>query len=345
MKRTNNDLNRRQFIQQSLRGTGLCALSGIAVATFEKSAQGGESSANPFAYEVERLNQIDPKLIKYEQVRHFAGLPREPHRITVGPGDNLYIAAGAGVEVWNRFGAKQSEILTGSAARCVAVTDDGTIYAGLRTHVEVFDQTGQRLASWEVPTRKTWFTGLCVGANDVFAADSANRVILRYDRSGKIIGRIGEKNQERNIRGLIVPSPYLDVKLGKDGLLRVNNPGRHCVEVFTPEGDLEFSWGKPSFAIEGFCGCCNPVGLALFSDGRCVTCEKGVPRVKIYSNDRTLQGVVAGPESFRQNGRAGQVSDRSDGTLGGLDAAVDAQGTIYILDLVAGDVRVMRPKG
>jgi hypothetical protein len=167
---------------------------------------------------------------------------------------------------------------------------------------------------------------------------------LRYDRSGKLAGRIGEKSQERNIPGLIVPSPYLDVKLGRDGLLRVNNPGRHCVQVFTPAGDLEFSWGKPSLAIEGFCGCCNPVGLALFSDGRCVTCEKGVPRVKVYSTQRSLEAVVAGPELFRENGRPGQVSDRADGTLGGLDAAVDSQGNIYILDLVAGDVRVMKPK-
>jgi hypothetical protein len=178
----------------------------------------------------------------------------------------------------------------------------------------------------------------------VFVADSANRVVLRYDRSGKLVGRLGQKNQERNIPGLIVPSPYLDVKLGRDGLLRVNNPGRHCIEVLSPNGDLEFSWGKPSAGIEGFCGCCNPIGLALLSDGSCVTCEKGLPRVKLYSVERTFDCVIAGPEMFRDNSRAGSVSDRADGTLGGLDAAVDSQGRIYILDLVAGDVRVMRRK-
>jgi hypothetical protein len=211
--------------------------------------------------------------------------------------------------------------------------------------VEVFDAKFQAVATWEPPTTKSWFTGLSVAANDVYVADSANRVVLRYDRSGKLIGRVGQKSKERNIPGLIVPSPYLDVKLGLDGLLRVNNPGRHCVEVFTPNGDLEFSWGKPSASIEGFCGCCNPVGLALLLDGRCVTCEKGLPRVKIYSADRTLDCVVASSELFHENSRAGLVSTRSDGTLGGLDAAVDSQGRIYILDLVAGDVRVMKHKG
>jgi hypothetical protein len=132
--------------------------------------------------------------------------------------------------------------------------------------------------------------------------------------------------------------------MGRDGLLRVNNPGRHSVEVYTAKGDLDSSWGKATAAIEGFCGCCNPVGLALLPDGRYVTCEKGLPRVKIYSAQGVFQSVVAGPESFPENARAGAQHDGSDGLLGGLDAAVDSQGRIYVLDLVAEDVRVMRAK-
>ncbi|HWI58567.1 MAG TPA: hypothetical protein VNZ22_15180, partial [Bacillota bacterium] len=194
------------------------------------------------------------------------------------------------------------------------------------------------------PGKKTWFTGLSVGENDVFAADAANRVVLRYDRSGKVAGRIGQKSKEHNVPGLIVPSPYLGVKLGRDGLLRVNNPGRHCVDLYTANGDLELSWGKPSAAIAGFCGCCNPISVALLPDGSCVTCEKGLPRVKVYSPEGTFQCVVAGPESFPQNAKAGSLHDPTDGTLGGLDAAVDSQGRIYILDLVAADVRIMKRK-
>jgi hypothetical protein len=54
--------------------------------------------------------------------------------------------------------------------------------------------------------------------------------------------------------------------------------------------------------------------------------------------------VVAGPELLRENGRAGQLSDQSDGTVGGVDAAVDSQGRIYVLDLVSREVRVMHRK-
>jgi hypothetical protein len=126
--------------------------------------------------------------------------------------------------------------------------------------------------------------------------------------------------------------------------LRVNNPGRHRVEVFTTNGELELSWGKPSLTIEGFCGCCNPIGLALLPDGRWVTCEKGLPRVKVYGADQALESVVAGPDSFRENARAVQVSDQSERTLGGVDAAADSAGRIYVLDLVAGNIRVMQRK-
>ena len=162
--------------------------------------------------------------------------------------------------------------------------------------------------------------------------------MLRYDHSGVLKGRIGEKNKDRNIPGFIVPSPFFDVKIAADGLLRVTNPGRHCVEAYTVEGDLEFSWGKPGAAIENFCGCCNPVNLAPLADGRMVTFEKGIPRVKVYGTDGAFECVVAGTESFAENAK---VCGPSDCTLGGLAGAVDARGRIYILDLVAAEVRIM----
>ena len=293
---------------------------------------------------MERLRKTDPKLIHYEQVGHFTGPNPDPRRIVIGPEDRVYIAAGSSVSVLDRDGMRINDIGLGAAARCVAVAGDGTVYAGTRDHVDVFDPNGKRLATWDSPGKGTWFTGLAVGENDVFAADAGRRVVLRYDKSGKLAGRIGEKNKERNIPGLIMPSPYLDVKLGRDGLLRVNNTGRHRVETYNPSGDLELSWGKPSYAIEGFCGCCNPVGLALLPDGRCVTCEKGLPRVKVYSTEGIFESVVAGAESFVENAKATFVKGTEDCRLGGLDAAVDSQHRIYVLDLVANDVRVMKHK-
>ncbi len=346
MKDRNQTITRRHFLKETAASAGILAVgSGSFAASVgpARAATAGKD-ANPFAYDVERFGKTDPKLIHYEQVGRFPGPKPDPRRIAIGPEDRVYIAAGNYVTILDRDGKQVSEIALTTAARCVAVAGDGTIYAGVRDHLEVFDGKGKLLATWESPGKRTWFTGLAVGENDVFAADAGNRVVLRYDKSGKLAGRIGEKSKERNIPGLIMPSPYLDVKLGRDGLLRVNNTGRHRMEAYTASGDLEFSWGKPSAAIEGFCGCCNPIGLALLPDGRYVTCEKGLPRVKVYSPEGVFESVVAGPESFPENAKATFVKGTEDCRLGGLDAAVDSQQRIYILDLVTNGVRVMKHK-
>jgi len=98
------------------------------------------------------------------------------------------------------------------------------------------------------------------------------------------------------------------------------------------------------FAVEGFCGCCNPIAIALTPEGHYVTCEKGLPRVKLYDPQGVLKCVVAGPESFAANRRLNAGAGRADPTLAALDAVVDRRGHIYILDRAANDIREMAPK-
>lgn len=336
-------MNRRQFIKD---GTGILAIAGAASALSGRLALGAgqDSKVNPFAYDVERFSKTDPKLIHFEEAARFASQAVEPRRIAIGPDDRVFVAGRNGIVILGRDGKRRAEIPLDAPARCVAVGADGVIYGGLKEHVEVFSAEGHRIAAWETPGKKTWLTGLAAGPNDVFAADSGNRVVLRYDKRGKLLGRIAEKNKEKGVPGLILPSAYLDVAMGKDGLLRVNNTGRHCVETYTFDGSLELSWGKASAAIDGFCGCCNPIGLALLPDGRCVTAEKGLPRVKVYSAAGVMESVVAGVESFPENSKACASRGLGDCTTGGLHAAVDSEGRIYVLDLVTGDVRVMKRK-
>jgi hypothetical protein len=341
MKRAKPRISRRQFLDRGFKGAGALALGSAAGVFSGARVLGAGSETNPFAYNLEAFTRTDPKLVRYEETGRFHFSGAEPRRIASGPEGRLYIAAKGGVSILSQAGESVREIATTSPARCVTVADDGTIYVGLEDHIEVFDAKGGRRAVWDSPGKKTWFSGLALGESELFAADSGNRVVLRYDKSGKVIGRIGEKDKERNIPGIVLPSPYLDVQMGRDGLLRVNNTGRHRVEVYTVSGDLEASWGKPSAAIEGFCGCCNPVGLRMLPDGRHVTCEKGLPRVKIYTAEGKFESVVAGPESFPENWRKCSLADC---TVGGLDIAVDAQGRVCILDFVTGDIRWMKSK-
>lgn len=137
----------------------------------------------------------------------------------------------------------------------------------------------------------------------------------------------------------VVPSPYFPIAMGPDGLLRVSNPGAHRVEAFTLDGHLELAWGKPSERIEGFCGCCNPAHLAVLPDGRIVTAEKGIPRVKVYSAEGTFEGVVAGPESLSPN-LAAATETREDLRLHPVSVAADSRGRILVLDPVARCVKI-----
>jgi hypothetical protein len=334
MKREFRLSSRREFFGQS---AGALALLNTIAGHRTRGAD--KSAGNPFAYDVSRLEKTDPSLISHAETGRWKSPHPEARRIAIGPDDTLHVCSGNYLSAMSREGGRGLEIAFAEPPRCAAIGKDGAIHAGLRDHIEVFDAKGQHKAVWESPGKKAWLTGIAVGENDVFVADAGNRVILRYDKSGKLLRRIGERDPGRNVPGYIVPSPFFDVEIARDGLLRVTNPGRHRVELYTVDGDFEGSWGGVSMGIAGFCGCCNPINFTLLPDGRFVTCEKGLPRVKIYSPDGVFESVVAGVESFAANAKA---CGPSDCTAGGLDATADSRGRIYILDLVAGDVRVMR---
>ncbi|MBM3838838.1 MAG: twin-arginine translocation signal domain-containing protein [Verrucomicrobia bacterium] len=342
-------LSRRKFLKRGAWAAAAVGAIAIGVAGSKHASARARrakdaSHSNPFAYDLTSLRKTDPGLIHYEEAGRFPCPRLEPKRIAIDRQDQVFIASGHYISILDGQGAVVSEIALRASARAMTVADDGLVYISLRDHIEVLDAKGRRSAAWDSPAPRTWLTGLAVSENDLFAADAGHRFVLRYDRSGKIRSRIGERDRERDIPGFVVPSPYFDLKLARDGLLRITNPGRHRVEAYTIEGDFEFAWGKGSAAIEGFCGCCNPITLHVLPDGRCITCEKGLPRVKVYAPDGTFESVVAGTEGFPENAKV-SAKDDADGTQGGLDAAADSQGRIYILDPVAGNVRVMVRKG
>jgi hypothetical protein len=334
----NRLVNRRDFIQRASETAKLAGL-GAALGLFQRRSDAATpATANPWAYDDSKVRRTDPKLLRYHEVHRFRCARPSPRCIALTQDQRLFIGAGKYLTEHRLDGTQVSEIALADEVRCVGAALDGSLYLGLRQHLEVFDRQGRRRETWPAPGPKAYFTGVAVGEADVFVADAGNRVVLRYERSGRLKGRIGEKDKARNIPGLIVPSPFFDVEIARDGLLRVANPGRHRVETYTFDGDLEFAWGTTGWAIESFCGCCNPINLTLLPDGRVVTFEKGIPRVKLYASDGAFDSVVAGAESFAQNAK---VCGPNDCTLGGLDGVADSKGRIYILDLVAGETLVM----
>ena len=308
------------------------------------SGEQGNKLPKQFDYNLEKYARVDPALIRYDQEATIKLDMTEPRAVAVGPRDRVFVAGDKAIAVFNRDGNRLKTIKLEQEPHCLVVAkadrpSPGRLYVGMKEHVEVYDADGRRQAVWPTPGKRSVLTSIAVGEDDVFVADAGSLVVWHYDRNGKLLGQIGRRDPSRNIPGFVVPSPYFDVAIAPDGLLRVANPGMHEIEAFTFDGHLELSWGESGMGIKTFCGCCNPSNIAIFSDGRVVTAEKGLPRVKVYSAAGEFECVVVGPSVLAPNpsmltGGCGET------TLHPVDLAVDSRDRILVLDPLVGCVRI-----
>jgi len=313
----------------------------VAIIRLDITGDKGSGLGNEYLYEIDLT--VDPNLILYEESGEslktgFAST----HAIALDSQGLMYIAGDKAVRIFTESGKLLDEIVLPGVPRSLTVADDGKIYVGIINHIAVYNRQGKQLASWESLGDRALLTSIAVSGSDVFAADAGNRIVLHYDINGNLINRIGGKDTDRNIPGFIIPSPYFDLVMRRDQLLRVVNPGLHKIEAYTFDGDLEFSWGKYSSSIEGFCGCCNPINIAVLGDDSFVTCEKGLARIKIYDPEGAFVGVVAGPEQFGVTAHVCTTPEQCQS--GGYDVAVDAQDRIFILDTIKNVVKIFTRK-
>ncbi len=321
------------------------AVGVYVVLTTDLLGRRGTGLASEYRYDLSEYRKVDPKLILYEELteaRTKVDLV-EPRGLAAGPGGKVYVVGDMDLEV---LGAKPGEMTSMQFTAepwCVTVAANGDIYVGMKDHVAVFGPRGERKAAWKPLGAKAVLTSIAVTDEHVFVADAGNRLVYRYDKSGKLLNSIGRKDADRNVPGFVVPSPYFDIAVAPDGLLRVVNPGRHRIEGYTGQGDHELEpWGNRGTDIDKFCGCCNPVNFAIMPDGGFVTAEKGLTRVKIYNADGNFVGVVAAPKDFSHHDEicAGRAAEGKGCNSGGLDVAVDADGRVLVLDPYTSEVRI-----
>ena len=279
-------------------------------------------------------DKIDPALIKYAQTGEIPVDVKQPHALAVGPGGKIFVGGDKTIQVFDSKGSKTANIKLEYEPRCLAIGDTehkypGRIYIGTADRVEVLDADGKPAGSWDKLNEKALPTSIAVAEDDVFLADAGNRIVWHYDADGKLINCIGAADRARHIPGFIITSTYFDLAVGRDGLLYVVNPRALRLEAYTFQGDLEFFWGKGSPTIDGFFGCCNPAHFAVLSDGRFVTAEKGLPRIKIYSARGKFECVVAGAEQFPSMA---------------ADLAVDQHDRILVLDSDKDRILIFEPK-
>jgi hypothetical protein len=280
-----------------------------------------------FSYDLTEYRKVPPHLVTFEEKEAVATGLREPRGIAVGPEDRLWVAGDKAVRCFGADGKLVSEFATAGRPQRVAISKIGEVYVLMSDHVEIYGADGKLIAAWPPSGPKSLLTCIALGEKDVFVADAAEGVVLRYDIAGKLIRKIGAKDETRAIPGIVVPSPYFDVLVGPKDALWVVDPGRRRVECYNFDGDLRWYWGRASPKIEYFCGCCNPTHIALMPDGMFVTSEKGLPRVKTYTKAGEFETVVAPPSSFDEKAE-------------GLDVAVDSQSRVLVLDPTTRKIRV-----
>ncbi len=343
--------NRLPVASLAITAVVLVAIVVGAVALWRSDRSGDSGSGLPaqFDYDLNAYKTIDPALFIARQTSQIPLSIQEPRSLATGPDDRIYVVGDRAIAIFNSDGTPRANIALNTPGHCLAVAarsdSPERLFVGMREHIELLAADGTLESAWPTLGDKALITSIALaepaGQSDIFVADAGNRVVLRLDRTGKLLGRIGRRDQRRHIPGLIIPSPYCDVAVSPDGLLRVANTGAHHIEAYTFDGDYEqpLTWGKASLKIAGFCGCCNPANFALLPDGRFITAEKGIPRVKIYTADGQFQGVVAGPETLAPTATITEET-REEHRLSVVDVAADSHGRVLVLDPAARQVRI-----
>lgn len=286
-----------------------------------------KNQGNIYEYDLKDFKSVKDDLIGYEQVGQLETGLEKVKAIAIDDKDRVYVAGSGSLVIFDRQGEKVQEFAVSQEVNCLTVDPSGTIYLGVSDHIEVVDFSGNNLAVWDPPGGRTMFTSLAVNEEALFVADAGNKVVQKYNLEGQKVLEIGRRSKAKGDPGFIIPSPYFDLLLGREGELWVVNPGMHALQAYNDAGEKVSSWKRTSMQLDGFSGCCNPSHIAMLSNGSFVTSEKGIERVKIHLPSGDFECVVASPETFE----AGTV---------GLDLAVDSADRIYVLDTKSRTVRI-----
>ena len=283
--------------------------------------------ANKFEYNVDEFKNVPEELIHYKETKNFKVGFEKPAGLTIAQ-NKIYLVGDQNLKVIDTNGKLIMETAFDEVPKTVEVSDN-KIYVAFKSSVSVLDENGNKQNEWQLEDEKSLITSIAVNEESIFVADAGARKIMHYNLSGELRNAFEGKDEEDDLHGFIIPSPYFDMDITEYGDLWVVNPGIHTLEQYTTEGNLREHWRSSGARTEGFSGCCNPAHFCFLEDGSFVTSEKGLVRIKIYRPSGEFSGVVAPPTKF---------DDKIEGQA--PDVAVDSNGSIYALDFDRNVLRV-----
>jgi hypothetical protein len=253
-------------------------------------------------------------------------LKRSLSGIAVGPGDKIFILGDGEVRIFDSTGAAVGTWNAVNGAACIAVSKDASVYLGAAGRVEFFDIGGRHKGGFVAgePGKPAEITAIKVHSAEILVADVAVKYIRRYSRDGKSLGKVGDQTKTG---GFMLPNHSLDIDVDSGGNIVATDSGRHRVSSWLLDGTPVRHFGK--FGLlnpEDFVGCCNPVNIAFTPDGKIVTAEKVIPRIKVFSPGGKLLALI-GPENF-------------DPQCTHIHLAIDSKGRILAADPVRLEVKI-----
>jgi hypothetical protein len=310
----------------------LVLLAGVIVIIVVRdmaSRSPGRGPGNPYKLGIDTFLQVDPALIRYSEFRQIRLDMDQPAGIAL-IGEHIFLAGDSKMTILTPRGERVAEYPLPLQATCIEPAGENLVCIGFRDWFGIYRDDGTELSRSERHSNSSVFTALALKDELVYIADAGTRRVLIYDRDGNFRREFKGETGDGTSHGFIVPSANFHLDFDPSGKLWVTNPGIHTLQCYSDEGGLEESWSRSSPAIDGFSGCCNPAKFTFLPDGRFLTSEKGLVRVKVYSPAGEFESVVAAPDNFTEDGHA-------------PDLAVDARENIVLLDTDRKMIRFYKP--
>ncbi len=246
--------------------------------------------------------------------------------IAVDSADRIYALGDGELRIFEPNGKMIRRWKAPDQARCLTVGSGERIYFGVNDKITIYGAEGKRMGGFTVGNSQqaASATAVKIRGQEILVADAAARYIRRCDSSGRQIGEIGTQGKTH---GFMLPNKSLDIDVDSKGIVRATDTGRHRVTSWNLDGSPAGHFGKFGQANpQDFVGCCNPVNLAIAPDGKVITAEKVIPRVKVYDPEGKLLALI-GAEHF-------------DPKCIHLHLAVDSKGRILVADPVRLEIKV-----
>lgn len=280
--------------------------------------ESSKKSDSPFKYSLDEFKEVDESLLSHEEVRQI-NLPENEYVDLYYYQNRIFLLTKNQIKIISPEGSKISEIPIQDNASAFTICSEELLYVCFGNKVLIYNSEGLLINESLTEPTQSYFSSIAVGEDKVFVADAGRRKVLVYDKElNKNTSFTGESGVSE-VHGFIVPSNQFSLTLNTDDELWVVNPGLHAIQNYSHTGRLRGYWSKTSFEPDGFTGCCNPCFIKFLNNGKLLTSEKGLVRVKIHRESGELVSVVAPPRKFKSGGSAPAITSDENNNIIILD--------------------------